>query len=267
MAAIVFTIPLWAEFLAVAIGSVQGAMYATGFRDRRLDLLGIAIIGVATGLGGGLLRDVLLVEPPVALATNWYLPVAVLSALVGMFLARYFRRLDAVITLLDALTIGLFGAIGTTKALSLGLPALPAVFVGILSAVGGSLLRDMLLTLPIAMMHVGSLYAVAAGVGATTLAILVGAGVPITVAATTCVVVTTVIRLLAVRFGWRLPEQRSLTRLPRPPWARRARDSAVSTRTASIRTASIKTVPTATTSTRAVRTRTYLIFRRRRPPR
>lgn len=223
MTAAIFTIPLWAEFLAVAIGSVQGAMYAAGFRDRRLDLLGIAIIGVATGLGGGLLRDVLLVVPPVALRTNWYLPVAVLAALVGMLLARYFRHLDAVITLLDALTIGLFGAIGTTKALALGLPAVPAVFVGILSAVGGSLLRDMLLTLPIAMMHVGSLYAVAAAIGAATLAILVGSGVQITVAATVGVIVTTVIRLLAVRFGWSLPEQRSLNRLPRPRWPRPAR--------------------------------------------
>ena len=218
MHATVFTIPLWAELLAVGIGSLQGAMFASGFRDRKLDLLGVAIIGVATGIGGGLLRDVLLATPPVALSTNWYLPITVVAALLGMLLVRLFKRLDPVITLLDALTIGLFGAIGTTKALAFGLPEIPAVFLGVISAVGGSILRDMLLNLPIALMHVGSLYAVAAGVGSALLVVLVDIRIPITVAAVVCVVVTTVIRLLAVRFGWSLPEQRSLSRLPRMRW-------------------------------------------------
>jgi uncharacterized membrane protein YeiH len=218
MHATVFTIPLWAELLAVGIGSLQGAMFASGFRDRKLDLLGVAIIGVATGIGGGLLRDVLLATPPVALSTNWYLPITVVAALLGMLLVRLFKRLDPVITLLDALTIGLFGAIGTTKALAFGLPEIPAVFLGVISAVGGSILRDMLLNLPIALMHVGSLYAVAAGVGSALLVVLVDVRTPITVAAVVCVVVTTVIRLLAVRFGWSLPEQRSLSKLPRMRW-------------------------------------------------
>ncbi|MCU1576501.1 MAG: hypothetical protein JWP70_1205 [Leifsonia sp.] len=218
--ATVFAIPLWADLLAVGIGSVQGAMYASQFRNRRLDLLGIAIIGFATGVGGGLLRDLLLVTPPVAFSTNWYLPMTVVAALLGMLLARVFTRIDPLIALLDALTIGLFGAIGATKALSLGLPEIPAIFVGVISAVGGSILRDLLLTMPIALMHVGSLYAVAAGVGTTTLVILVDLGTPITIAAVTGVVVTTVIRLLAVRFGWSLPEQRSISRLPRPRWPR-----------------------------------------------
>lgn len=222
MSTTVFTIPLWADLVAVGVGSLQGAMFASGFRDRRLDLLGIAIIGVATGFGGGLLRDILLVTPPVALATNWYIPMTVVASLLGMLLARVFRRLDPAITFLDALTIGLFGAIGTTKALAFGLPEIPAVFVGVVSAVGGSILRDVLLTLPIALMHVGSLYAVAAGAGTAVLVILVDLGVPITVAAVVCVVLTTVIRLLAVRFGWSLPEQRTLSRIPRPRWPRRA---------------------------------------------
>ena len=222
MSATVFEIPLWADLVAVGVGSLQGAMFASGFRDRRLDLLGIAIIGVATGVGGGLLRDILLVTPAVALATNWYLPMTVVAALLGMLLARVFRRVDPLITFLDPLTIGLFGAIGATKALSLGLPEVPAVFVGVVSAVGGSILRDVLLTLPIALMHVGSLYAVAAGAGTATLIVLVDLHVPISVAAIVCVIVTTVIRLLAVRFGWSLPEQRTLSRIPRPRWPRRS---------------------------------------------
>jgi uncharacterized membrane protein YeiH len=211
---VTLSIPLWADLLAVGVGSLQGAMFASGFRDRRLDLLGIAIIGVATGLGGGLLRDIFLVVPLVALHTNWYLSVAVLSALFGMLLVRLFERLDTVITVLDALTIGLFGAIGTTKALSLGLPIIPAIFVGVVSAVGGSVVRDVLLAMPIALMHVGSLYAVAAGLGSAVLVAFWASGMDITVAAIICVAVTTVVRLLSVRYGWSLPEQRALRRMP-----------------------------------------------------
>jgi uncharacterized membrane protein YeiH len=177
-----FTIPLWADILAVAIGSLQGAIFAAGFRDRRLDLLGVAIIGTASGLGGGLLRDVFVNVTPAALSNNWLLLAAVGAALAGMLLERIFVRLDTVITVLDALTIGLCG----------------------------SVVRDMLLNLPIALMHVGSLYAVAALVGTATLVLAVSADVPIEAAASIGVGVTTVIRILAVRFGWSLPEQRAL---------------------------------------------------------
>lgn len=215
-----FSIPLWGDLLAVGVGSLQGALFASGFRDRRLDLLGVAIIGVATGLGGGLLRDMLLNVTPVALQSNWYLPATIIAALFGMLLGRLFRRLDPLITLLDALTIGLFGAIGASKALALGLPEVPAVFVGVVAAVGGGVLRDVLLNLPIAVMHVGSLYAVAAGAGTVILVVLLDIGVPLTVAVVVCVVATLIIRLLAVRFGWSLPEQRELGRLPRPRFPR-----------------------------------------------
>jgi uncharacterized membrane protein YeiH len=213
---VIFTIPIWADLLAIGIGSLQGALFAAQFRDRKLDLLGVAIIGIATGFGGGIIRDLLLSEVPAALQGNWYLPVAVGSALVGMLLERLFQRLRQLITVLDALTIGLFGAIGTTKALALGLPEIPAIFVGVISAVGGSILRDLLLNVPIALMSVGSLYAVAALAGATSLVTLVALGVDITLAAVICVALTFVVRVLAVLFEWTLPEQVALRRRRRP---------------------------------------------------
>lgn len=210
-----FTIPLWADLLAVGIGSLQGATFAAQFRDRRLDLLGVAIIGIAVGFGGGLLRDILLGQTPRALESNWYLPVATGAALAGMLLERIFSRLAKVITVLDALTLGLFGAIGTTAALAAGLPEIPAVFVGALAAVGGSILRDLLLTLPIALMHVGSLYAVAAIFGATTIVVLDAFGLDVLVVAGIGVAVTFTVRILAVLFRWSLPEQRRIERIPR----------------------------------------------------
>ncbi len=208
-----FVIPLWADLVAVGLGGVQGALFASGFLgQRRLDLLGVAIIGIVMGMGGGLIRDLLLNTTPVTLQSNWYLLTATGAALVGMLLANVFRRLNAVIVGLDALVIGLFGAFGTSKALVLGLPFVPAVFVGVCAAVGGGILRDVIMGLPVAIMHVGSLYAVAAAVGCVALAGLTAVGVPIAAAAVTCVIVTTVIRVLAVIFDISLPEQRALYR-------------------------------------------------------
>jgi len=209
----VFVIPLWADLTAVGLGGVQGALFASGFQgQRRLDLLGVAIIGVVMGMGGGLIRDLLLNVAPATLQSNWYLITATLAALVGMLLANLFRRLNGVIVALDAVVIGMFGAFGTSKALALGLPFVPAVFVGVCAAVGGGILRDMLMGLPTAIMHVGSLYAVAAGAGCLVLATLHAFGLDIVIAAIIGVVVTTVIRLLAVMFDISLPEQRALYR-------------------------------------------------------
>lgn len=211
-------IPLWLDLLAVAIGAIQGAMFSARLTERRIDLLGICLIGIVVGLGGGLLRDLLLNQLPAAMASNWYLPTAAAAALLGMLLLRVFARLNGLIIALDAITIGLFGAIGTSKALSVGVPVVPAVFVGVVSAVGGSILRDVTLNLPIALMHVGSLYAIAATAGSVLLVALVAAGVQITWAAVACVIVTTATRLGSVRFGWSLPEQRALGSWPR--WRR-----------------------------------------------
>lgn len=94
----------------------------------------------------------------------------------------------------------------------LGLPVVPAVFVGVCAAVGGGILRDVIMGLPVAVMHVGSLYAVAAGVGCAVLAGAVALGAPVAAAAVAGVIVTTVIRLLAVIFDISLPEQRALHR-------------------------------------------------------
>ena len=208
-----FVIPLWADLIAVGLGGVQGALFASGFvGQRRLDLLGVTIIGIVMGMGGGLIRDLLLNVSPVTLQSNWYLLTAVGATLVGMLLANVFQKLNQVIVALDALVIGLFGAFGTAKALAIGLPEVPAVFVGVCAAVGGGILRDVFMGLPVAIMHVGSLYAVAAAAGCVVLAGAHALGAPLVAAAIACIVVTTVIRLLAVMFDISLPEQRALYR-------------------------------------------------------
>lgn len=229
MIASTFESPIVADLVAVGAGSLQGALFAAGFK--RIDLLGVAIIGIVTGVGGGFLRDIFLGITPAAFSNDLYLIVSVGAAFLGMLLPRLLKRVDPVITILDALSLGLFGAIGTTKALELGLPVVPALFIGVVSAVGGGVLRDVILNLPIALMHVGSLYAVAALVGVSVLAVLLAFGVPVMIAGIVCVIVTTLLRLLAVRFGWSLPEQRALSgiRLRRTRQVERAIDEAMQT--------------------------------------
>lgn len=203
-------IPTWIDLASIGVGSLQGALFAAGFK--RVDLLGVAFIGITTGLGGGLLRDLLLGVPPVMVQNDNYLTTALIAVFVAMLLQRLLQKLDPLITALDALSVGLFAAIGVSKALSMGVSFVPSLLVGVVSAIGGGVVRDMLLRIPVAVMHVGSLYAVAALAGSLVFATMDALDVPTTYTLITSVLVTTLIRLLAVRFGWSLPEQRSLNR-------------------------------------------------------
>lgn len=202
-----FQVTLWIELLAAGLGGLQGALFAAGARSRRIDVLGVIVIGLAVSLGGSLLRDIVLNQPPVVVWSNWYLLVAGASAILGMVLQPVFARADWLITVLDAVVMGLFGAIGASKALSLGVGVAGALVVGVIAAIGGGMLRDVMLSLPFSFLHVGTLYAVAAGAGTGVLVLLAELGTPIPIAGVACVVVTTLVRLAAVHFDWTFPEQ------------------------------------------------------------
>ena len=127
-----------------------------------------------------------------------------------MLLRPVLARAGWLITALDAVVMGLFGAIAASKALSLGVGEAGALVVGIIGAIGGGMLRDLILSLPISFLQVGTLYAVAAGTGAGAFVLLAEFGAPTPIAGLVCVVVTTSVRLTAVRFGWTFPEQRAV---------------------------------------------------------
>jgi uncharacterized membrane protein YeiH len=210
MSVMPFQVALWIELLAAGLGGLQGALFAAGERHRRIDVFGVVVIGLAVSLGGSLLRDIVLNQPPVVLWKNWYLLVAGASAILGMALQPVLARVDWLITGLDAVVMGLFGAIGTSKALSLGASEAGALVAGVIGAIGGGMLRDIILNLPISFLQVGTLYAVAAGAGAGVFIVLAEIGTSIPIAGLVCVVVTTILRLIAIRFGWTFPEQRAL---------------------------------------------------------
>jgi len=205
-----FQVTLWIELVAAGLGGLQGALFAAGHRDRRIDVLGVILIGLTVALGGSVLRDILLNQRPVVVWANWYVLVAAGSAVLGMILQPIFDRATWVITGLDAVVMGLFGAIGASKALSLEVGTVGAILVGVVGAIGGGVLRDLILNRPISILHVGTLYAVAAGSGAGTLVLLVNLGVSVPIAGLVAAVITTSVRLAAVIFNWTFPEQRAL---------------------------------------------------------
>lgn len=157
MSVMTFQVSLWVELLAAGLGGLQGALFAADTRHRRIDILGVLVIGLIVALGGSLLRDVVLNQPPVVIWMNWYLTVAGAAALIGMILQPLISSAGWVITILDAVVMGLFGAIGATKALSLGVGEVGAVVVGVIGAIGGGMLRDIVLSLPVSFLQIGTL--------------------------------------------------------------------------------------------------------------
>jgi uncharacterized membrane protein YeiH len=115
-----FQVSLWIELLAAGLGGLQGTLFAAGERRHRIDVLGVVVIGLAVSLGGSLLRNIVLDQPPVVVWKNWYLPVAGASAVLGMLLQPILARADRWITALDAVVMGLFGAIGASPRRRLG---------------------------------------------------------------------------------------------------------------------------------------------------
>lgn len=195
-------IPLWLDLSAVVVAALSGALVASraGF-----DLTGVFGLGIITGLGGGLLRDVLLNQLPVALKSPWYVVAAVgACAVVGLF-SRHAAKAVSLLVVLDATTLGLYGVAGANKALVNDVGVWPALLVGMIAATGGGVLRDVLTAKPPSIFLQGELYATAALIGLVVYVVGFKAGVDDNVIAVVAVAVAFVVRILAWRFGWRMP--------------------------------------------------------------
>jgi len=194
------------DLLGVFVFALSGGLAAV---RQRFDVVGVLVLAVAAGLGGGILRDVLIGAVPPVGVSDWRLLSAAAAAGVITFL--FHPRLPRIawsITLLDALGLGLFAVAGTLKALELGTTALTAVIVGVLTAVGGGVVRDLLAGEPPSVLVQRELYAIPAIVGAVTYASLWSAGLVSPFITWGCVVLTVTIRLLALRLNWRAPAPR-----------------------------------------------------------
>ena len=193
---------LVADLIGVAVFAASGASAAV---VKRLDLFGVAFVGFAAALGGGIVRDLVIdAVPPLAFADWRYAVTAVVASLAIFWLHPHLYRLRRTVLVLDAAGLGLFTVTGTLKALDAGVPPVGACLVGMLTAIGGGLLRDLLTgVIPVVLRR--EIYAVVALGGAVGVSIVAWAGVrgPLPLAA--AAVLMTGVRLIALRRRWSAP--------------------------------------------------------------
>ncbi|MET0424987.1 MAG: trimeric intracellular cation channel family protein [Actinoplanes sp.] len=193
---------LGADLVGVAVFAASGASAAI---VKRLDLFGVAFVGFIAALGGGIVRDLVIGSvPPLAFADWRYAVTAIVASLAVFWLHPQLSRLRRTVLLLDAAGLGLFTVTGTLKALDAGVPAVGACLIGMLTAIGGGLARD-LLTGEIPAVLQREVYAIVALGGAILVTILRETDLagPVTLSASALVM--TGVRLLALYRHWSAP--------------------------------------------------------------
>ena len=201
MGGVVLILPSWAAYAAVAVSGLAGASYAA---KRGFDVVGVFIIGMAAGLGGLLLRDVLLqVGTPVIFLDPVYLVIAFVAALVGFFFAGLISRLNPVIVILDGLAIGFMCTAGATSAMAANLAPSSVVFIAVITAVGGLILRDIMGGDAPKIVRPGTFVAIPAIVASTVFVVLLEMRANWTVAEVGTMCVALGLRAGAHWLGWR----------------------------------------------------------------
>jgi uncharacterized membrane protein YeiH len=207
------------DALAITVGALSGALYAT---RRGFDLIGIIAIAFLGGLGGGAVRDVVLqFGTPAFLANRWFLVYALLGAVIGFFFARKAQGWAFAYSALDVATLGVWVLLGCQKSLQLGLPVISVVFVGVLAAVGGGLLINLMCGEVPTSFQPGHWHAFAAMLASITYVVLERAGAPILAAEVATLVTAATLKWAAVRFDVRTPAPMDLSEIVRERWARR----------------------------------------------
>lgn len=198
------------ELVGTVAFSISGAMLAI---ERGLDLFGVVFLGAVTAIGGGVVRDLLLGQvPPQAFLNYIYLLVAVITA-IAVFVVAYSRRRrgkpiqfmnSGVLNILDAAGLGIFSVIGVQNTISAGFGDNPffCVFLGMMTGVGGGMLRDVLSQTTPAVLR-KHIYALASLAGALCYCFLQPYDPTASILVSVLLVV--VLRILASRYRWTLP--------------------------------------------------------------
>ena len=196
----VLAIPFWFEFAGALTGGLAGGIIAV---RARYDIFGTVVIAIVAGLGGGIMRDILLQDFGIYAFQHPVLLVACATA--GVF-AFYFHKIatmfDWVIDFLDNLSVGLWAVVSVGKGLSAGLGIVPSIILGTIVAVGGGVMRDILMAQRPTAFQSGPLYGTASLVGSTTFALMKQNDFLGGYAAITCVAVVVVLRYASDIFGW-----------------------------------------------------------------
>ena len=192
----------WIGLAAVAVNALTGVLDAG---RKRMDLVGAVMVGGATALGGGTVRDVLLDRPVFWISDQTYLVVAFTTALIIFFAVRGLKFSQRLFLIPDAIGLALFTVAGTQVALQWHTPWLVASLLGVITGVVGGVLRDVLCNeVPLVFVR-GELYASAAWAGALALVGLQELGFSAVIAAWAGMAVVLAARLLAIAFRITLP--------------------------------------------------------------
>jgi uncharacterized membrane protein YeiH len=199
----VITFPAIITVTTVTFGGLSGALHAT---RRGLDPVGVFTIALLCAVGGGIIRDVLLqAGVPTFLVNPQFLALAALAALIGFFLSGFVTLIVPLITVVDTLLIGSWVLLGSEKALAYHLGFSAAILLGVITATGGGLVRDLLCGEVPAMVKPGEWYGFISIIAAFGFVGMVGAGLPIGIAEVTTMVLAAALRIGAIRGRWRTP--------------------------------------------------------------
>ena len=174
---------------------------------KRFDVFGMIMIAIATALGGGSLRDLLLDRTVFWINDETYLWVALGTALLTFFVARWFSFPAKIFLLPDAVGLAAFTIAGTMVSLALNTPFLVATFMGVVTGVMGGVLRDVLCNEE-PLVFQGTLYATAAWLGALMFVGFLKFGIDVAVSVVLSGVFIFILRVLAIQFNLGLPKFR-----------------------------------------------------------
>ncbi len=192
------------DLIGIFVFAISGALLAV---RKNFDVFGIAVLAEATGLGGGLFRDLVIgAVPPAAFTDLGYFVTPLLATALVFFLHPQVERIQAGVNVFDAAGLGLFCVVGTSKAYDYGLSLTASATLGLATAVGGGVLRDVLANeVPSLLRWDRDLYAVPAIVGATIVALCIRYDVVNPFTSSFAAATAFSLRLLAMRYHWRAP--------------------------------------------------------------
>jgi len=207
---------LFFDLVGTFVFAISGAVAA---KQRKLDLFGILTISFVVACGGGIMRDVCIGALPPAALSNWrYLAAAIVATGAAIIAYPQVRRLRDPVLFFDAIGLGLFAVSGAQKALAYGHNAEVAILLGVLTAVGGGAMRDVLLArVPVILRK--EIYASAALIGAAIQVACEQLGVAQAWTPLAATSVCVGLRLMSLRFQWHLPtfSESVLPASSRPP--------------------------------------------------
>lgn len=191
------------DLLGTAVFALTGALRAV---THKLDLMGAAVLAVVTALGGGMIRDALIGHhPPAAFVDQSYLVIAIVTGALTFFWGRQLNEQEPWIIAFDALGLGVFTLVGAYVADQAGLGAVGIVFIAMLTATGGGVLRAMLVSeVPFILRK--EIYASASLAGALLYLLLAHYAIGGLWLFWSMIVVTTSVRLLSWRLNLHLPQ-------------------------------------------------------------